>query len=86
MKLKDIPVNILSLISRGVNYKIVKAYKDTFNSEAGKIVFRDLAIRFRLADVCDNQIDEGGRRVMLFISTMLGLDPRDFSQIYKGEE
>jgi hypothetical protein len=86
MKIKDISANILSLITKGINYKIVKAYKDTFNSEAGKIVFRDLAIRFRLADVCENQIDEGGRRVMLFISTMLGLDPRDFSQIYKGEE
>ena len=85
MKIKDISANILSLITKGINYKIVKAYKDTFNSEAGKIVFRDLAIRFRLADVCENQIDEGGRRVMLFISTMLGLDPRDFSQIYKGE-
>ena len=86
MNIKDISANILSLLTRGVNYKTVKAYKDIFNSEAGKIVFRDLAIRFRLADVCENQIDEGGRRVMLFISTMLGLDPRDFSQIYKGEE
>ena len=86
MNIKDIPANILSLLTKGVNYKTFKAYKDVFNSEAGKIVFRDLAIRFRLADICDNQIDEGGRRVMLFISTMLGLDPRDFSQIYKGEE
>lgn len=79
-------MNIQMLLKHGVRYKTVKAYKDVFNSEAGKIVFRDLAIRFRLADVCDNQIDEGGRRVMLFITTMLGLDPRDFSQIYKGEE
>lgn len=85
MKLNEIPVNILSLIQKGVNYKTVKAYKDIFNSEAGKIVFRDLAIRFRLADICNNEIDEGGRRVLLYISTMLGLDPRDFSQIYKGE-
>ena len=84
--MKDIPANILNLLSKGVRYKTVKAYKDTFESEAGKIVFRDLAIRFRLADVCNNEIDEGGRRVMLYISTMLGLDPRDFSQIYKGEE
>lgn len=86
MKLNEIPKNILSLISKGVNYKTVRAYKETFNSEYGKIVFRDLAIRFRLADVCNNEIDEGGRRVLLYISTMLGLDPRDFSQIYKGEE
>lgn len=87
MKLKDkIPVNILNLLSKGINYKTVKAYKDVFNSEAGKIVFRDLAIRFRLADICNNEIDEGGRRVMLYISTILGLDPRDFSQIYKGDE
>lgn len=86
MKLKEVSNNILSLLSKGVRYKTVKAYKDTFNSEAGKIVFRDLAIRFRLADICNNEIDEGGRRVMLYIATMLGLDPRDFSQIYKGEE
>lgn len=86
MKMRDIPANILSLLSKGVCYKTVKAYKDTFNSEAGKIVFRDLAIRFRLADICNNEVEEGGRRVLLYISTMLGLDPRDFSQIYKGEE
>lgn len=86
MKLDNIPMHILNLLSKGVNYKTVSAYKEVFNSEAGKIVFRDLAIRFRLADICNNEIEEGGRRVLLFISTMLGLDPRDFSQIYKGEE
>ena len=85
MKLNEIPTNILNLLSKGVNYKTVRAYKNVFNTEEGKIVFRDLAIRFRLADICNNEIDEGGRRVMLYISTMLGLDPRDFSQIYKGE-
>lgn len=85
MKLNEIPTNILSLLNKGVNYKTVRAYKNVFNTEEGKIVFRDLAIRFRLADICNNEIDEGGRRVMLYISTMLGLDPRDFSQIYKGE-
>ena len=73
------------MLNKGVNYKTVRAYKNVFNTEEGKIVFRDLAIRFRLADICNNEIDEGGRRVMLYISTMLGLDPRDFSQIYKGE-
>lgn len=85
MKLSEIPVNILSLLNKGVNYKTIKAYKNLFNSDDGKIVFRDLAIRFRLADVCNNEIEEGGRRVLLYISTILGLDPRDFSQIYKGE-
>lgn len=85
MKLNEIPTNILNLLNKGVNYKTVRAYKNVFNTEEGKIVFRDLAIRFRLADICNNEIDEGGRRVMLYISTMLGLDPRDFSQIYKGE-
>ena len=85
MKLNEIPINILNLLNKGVNYKTVRAYKNVFNTEEGKIVFRDLAIRFRLADICNNEIDEGGRRVMLYISTMLGLDPRDFSQIYKGE-
>ena len=85
MKLNEIPTNILNLLNKGVNYKTVSAYKNVFNTEEGKIVFRDLAIIFRLADICNNEIDEGGRRVMLYISTMLGLDPRDFSQIYKGE-
>lgn len=85
MKLKEIPMNILSLIKQGINYKTVKAYKEVFNTEDGKIVFRDLAIRFRLADICNNEVEEGGRRVLLYISTMLGLDPRDFSQIYKGD-
>ena len=85
MKLNEIPTNIINLLNKGVNYKTVSAYKNVFNTEEGKIVFRDLAIRFRLADICNNEIDEGGRRVMLYISTMLGLDPRDFSQIYKGE-
>ena len=86
MKLNEIPTNILNLLNKGVNYKTVRAYKNVFNTEEGNIVFRDLAIRFRLADICNNEIDEGGRRVMLYISTMLGLDPRDFSQIYKGEQ
>ena len=86
MKLNEIPTNILNLLNKGVNYKTVRAYKNVFNTEEGKTVFRDLAIRFRLADICNNEIDESGRRVMLYISTMLGLDPRDFSQIYKGEQ
>ena len=86
MKLKNIPMNILSLFKQGVRYKTVRAYKDVFNTTEGKQVLKDLAIRFRLADVCNNEIEEGGRRVILYIVTMLELDPRDFSQIYKGEE
>lgn len=85
MKIADIPAHILSFLKQGIRYKTVKAYKDVFNTPEGKIVFRDLAIRFRLADVCNNEIEEGGRRVLLYISTLLGLDPKDFSQIYKGE-
>lgn len=79
-------MNILSLFKQGVRYKTVRAYKDVFNTTEGKQVLKDLAIRFRLADVCNNEIEEGGRRVILYIVTMLELDPRDFSQIYKGEE
>ena len=86
MKLKNIPMNILSLFKQGVRYKTIRAYKDVFNTAEGKQVLKDLAIRFRLADVCNNEIEEGGRRVILYIVTMLELDPRDFSQIYKGEE
>lgn len=83
----NLGIQIRQLLAKGINYKLIRAYKECFGSEAGKIVLHDLAVRFKLADVCETPLDEGGRRVLLHIITLLELRATDFSQIYKqGEE
>jgi hypothetical protein len=88
MGIEKFPTNVMMLLQKGISGKLVRDYKTVFNSEEGQNVLRDLAIRFKLADICKDNLDEGGRRVILHIITMLELDPRDFSSLYKtqGEE
>jgi hypothetical protein len=86
MNLGNIPSRIRQFVQQGINFKLIHAYKKVFKSEEGQLVLQDLAMRFKLADICKDQLDEGGRRCVLHITAMLQLDPRDFSNLYEQGE
>lgn len=67
------------------NEELIRAYRQTFNTPAGQIVFLDLMKFCKFRVPIDDRLDEGKRQAFLRIESFLALTPEQLHSLYRGQ-